>query len=257
MHRAGDIPQAFEDDVSFGARQVPSGERQGLVNGVFSRVASNYDLMNDLMSGGLHRLWKDAFVAELAPPRGGARFAALDMAGGTGDIAARILARGGPGASVTLCDISAEMLAEGRKRLGAEPRAAFVQANAEEVPFPDRSFDAYTIAFGIRNVTHIDAALREAFRVLKPGGRFLCLEFSTVETPLLDDAYDAFSQNVIPALGQFVAGDRGSYEYLVESIRRFPDQQRFAAMIGDAGFARASYRNLTAGIAAIHSGWRI
>ncbi len=257
MQKDGSDDSGVAEAASFGFADVRAADRQGLVNAVFSRVAGRYDLMNDLMSGGLHRLWKDAFVTELAPPKGGSPLAALDMAGGTGDIAARILNRGGEGTSVTVCDISAEMLAEGKRRLGDHGRVRFVQANAEGAPFPDRSFDAYTIAFGIRNVTHIDRALAEAYRVLRPGGRFLCLEFSTVDMPMLDTVYDAFSFKMIPALGGLVTGDRTSYRYLVESIRKFPDQAHFARMIEAAGFARATYRNLTGGIAAIHSGWRI
>ncbi len=246
-----------DDKASFGFKTVGAAERQRLVNGVFSRVAGRYDLMNDLMSGGLHRLWKDAFVAELSLPKGEVPFAVLDMAGGTGDIAVRILERGGKRTSVTVCDISAKMLDEGKHRLAGREHVRFVQANAEHAPFQDRNFDAYTIAFGIRNVTHIDRALAEAYRVMRPGGRFLCLEFSTVDMPMLDTVYDAFSFNIIPALGGLVTGDRDSYRYLVESIRRFPDQARFAQMIAAAGFARVSFRNLTGGIAAIHSGWRI
>lgn len=249
-----------EQDVAFGFRRVGEGEKQGLVNEVFSKVAERYDQMNDLMSGGLHRLWKDDFVAMLNPPRGQAAFAHLDVAGGTGDIAFRILRAGGPHVRVTLADISPEMVGEGRKRAEAEGllgRCSFSVGNAEELPFPDKSFDAYTIAFGIRNVTHIDKALSEAYRVLKPGGRFLCLEFSQVDVPLLDKVYDAYSFTVIPAVGKVVTGDGHPYRYLVESIRTFPKQDDFKGMIEDAGFANVSYRNLTGGVVAIHSGWRI
>jgi demethylmenaquinone methyltransferase / 2-methoxy-6-polyprenyl-1,4-benzoquinol methylase len=244
-------------ETSFGFASVAEGARQGLVNEVFSKVARRYDLMNDLMSGGLHRLWKAELLTALAPPKGAAPFALLDVAGGTGDVAFRFLDQAGAGGSAVICDISAEMLQAGKARAGERGALSFVQGNAEALPFPDSSFDAYTIAFGIRNVTHIDTALREAFRVLRPGGRFLCLEFSSVEMPLLDTLYDAYSFNAIPRLGGLVAGDAEAYRYLVESIRRFPDQETFMGLIQDAGFERVRYRNLTGGIAAIHSGWRI
>ncbi|HEX5957536.1 MAG TPA: bifunctional demethylmenaquinone methyltransferase/2-methoxy-6-polyprenyl-1,4-benzoquinol methylase UbiE [Hyphomicrobiaceae bacterium] len=248
------------DTVSFGFKTVPEAARQGLVNEVFSSVASRYDLMNDLMSGGLHRLWKNDFVGMLAPPKSARPFLLLDVAGGTGDITLKALRTGGPGTQVTLLDISPEMVEVGRKRVadaGLSDRVTFTIGNAEALPFPDKSFDAYTIAFGIRNVTHIDRALVEAYRVLKTGGRFLVLEFSACEVPLLDRLYDLHSFEVIPRLGQLTAGDAESYRYLVESIRKFPRQERFAEMIRAAGFSRVSFRNLTGGIAAIHSGWRI
>jgi len=244
-------------EASFGFAKVAPEAKQGLVNEVFARVASRYDLMNDLMSGGLHRLWKDDVVSWLAPPKGPQGFALLDVAGGTGDIASRVLGAAGAGTRATICDISAEMIAVGRERAGASQRLAFVRGNAESLPFAAKSFDAYTIAFGMRNLTRIDAALAEAYRVLKPGGRFLCLEFSAVETPLLDTLYDAYSMTAIPALGALVAGDGEPYRYLVESIRRFPDQKSFMGMIENAGLERVRYRNLTGGIAAIHSGWRL
>ncbi|MGD2024445.1 MAG: bifunctional demethylmenaquinone methyltransferase/2-methoxy-6-polyprenyl-1,4-benzoquinol methylase UbiE [Methyloceanibacter sp.] len=244
-------------ETSFGFARVSEGARQGLVNEVFSRVASRYDLMNDLMSGGLHRLWKTDLVTALAPPKTDTDFALIDVAGGTGDIATRFLDIAGGGSSAVICDISKEMMNEGVKRAAGRGRLSFVQGNAESLPFQSGRFHAYSIAFGIRNVTHIETALAEAYRVLKPGGRFLCLEFSNVEMPVLDRLYDAYSFNAIPALGRLVAGDAESYRYLVESIRRFPDQDRFAGMIQEAGFERVRYRNLTGGIAAIHSGWRL
>jgi demethylmenaquinone methyltransferase/2-methoxy-6-polyprenyl-1,4-benzoquinol methylase len=247
-----------DGEASFGFRNVASGERQSLVNDVFARVANRYDLMNDLMSGGVHRLWKNDLINWLAPSRTTPQ-SLLDVAGGTGDIASRFLDAAHPDATVAICDISGEMLEAGRARHGGRygDRLRFVQGNAEALPFPDRSFDAYAIAFGIRNVTNIDSALAEAFRVLTRGGRFMCLEFSEVQTPMLDKAYDAFSFNVIPRLGELIAKDGDSYRYLVESIRRFPKQQRFADMLRDAGFERVQYRNLSSGIAALHSGWRI
>ena len=244
--------------TSFGFASVAEGAKQGLVNAVFARVARNYDLMNDLMSGGLHRLWKSEFVNLLAPPKSAVAYALLDVAGGTGDIARKVLDAAGSGTAAVICDISVEMMQVGRARAeGLGDRLAFVQGNAESLPFAARSFDAYTIAFGIRNVTHIEAALAEAYRVLKPGGRFLCLEFSSVEVPLLDTLYDVYSFNAIPVLGGLVAGDSASYQYLVESIRRFPDQKSFMRLIENAGFERVRYRNLTGGIAAIHSAWRL
>ncbi len=242
---------------SFGFASVAEEAKQGLVDGVFSRVARSYDLMNDLMSGGLHRLWKAELVSMLVPPKGAAPYALLDVAGGTGDVAARLLGTAGEGARAIICDISAEMIEVGREREQGETRLKFVRGNAEVLPFEDGSFEAYTVAFGMRNLTHLEAALAEAFRVLKHGGRFLCLEFSSVEMPLLDRLYDAYSFTAIPALGALVAGDGEAYRYLVESIRRFPDQKSFAQAIEDAGFERVRYRNLSGGIAAIHSAWRL
>lgn len=246
--------------TSFGFRAVPEGARQGLVNAVFSSVASRYDLMNDLMSGGLHRLWKADLVTMIGAPRDAHPFRLLDVAGGTGDIAIRYAEGSGANATAVLVDISPEMLTEGRAKVaakGLDTRITVTQGNAEALPLPDRTFDAVTIAFGIRNVTHIDAALREAFRVLRIGGRFLCLEFSECQVPLLDRLYDFHSFEVIPRLGEIAAGSAEPYRYLVESIRRFPNQERFAAMIREAGFERVSVRNLTGGIAAIHSGWKL
>lgn len=245
--------------ASFGYRDVPEAEKEGLVREVFSSVAQKYDLMNDLMSAGVHRLWKDAMVEWLNPRPG---WTVLDVAGGTGDIAFRIAelvrARGGE-AKITVCDINADMVQEGVRRAEAkgERAIAWLTGDAEALPIPDASVDAYTIAFGIRNVTHIDKALGEARRVLKPGGRFLCLEFSRVEAPGFDALYDAYSMNVLPRLGRMVAGDAEAYRYLAESIRRFPPQNAFAKMIEKAGLSRVKVRNLTGGIAAIHSAWRI
>ncbi|MEO1200883.1 MAG: bifunctional demethylmenaquinone methyltransferase/2-methoxy-6-polyprenyl-1,4-benzoquinol methylase UbiE [Pseudomonadota bacterium] len=243
----------------FGNRTVEAVEKEGLVRQVFDRVASRYDLMNDLMSGGLHRLWKDAMVAWLSPPRR-RPWSVIDVAGGTGDVAFRVLDRA-PGAHVTVLDINQEMLDVGQmragKRSGGEAgRVAFLQGDAQTLPFEDASFDAYTIAFGIRNVTRIEDALSEARRVLKPGGRFLCLEFSQVTAPMLDRVYDFYSFNAIPAMGRLVAGDAESYRYLVESIRRFPNQAAFSTMIEQAGLRRVRHRNLSGGIAAMHSAYK-
>ncbi|MXN66789.1 bifunctional demethylmenaquinone methyltransferase/2-methoxy-6-polyprenyl-1,4-benzoquinol methylase UbiE [Stappia sp. GBMRC 2046] len=260
---AGEKARAHGPDMatSFGYRTVADGEKQPLVNDVFHKVARRYDVMNDLMSGGLHRLWKDAMVSRLAPPRSARTpYRVLDVAGGTGDIATRIVTRSGGPAEATVLDINGSMLAVGRERAekaGLADKIRFVEANAEDLPFPDRHFDAYTIAFGIRNVPHIDKALSEAFRVLKRGGRLLVLEFSQVDVPMLDRVYDAFSFNAIPAIGRYVAGDGEPYRYLVESIRKFPHQERFAQMIREAGFSRVDYRNFSGGIAALHSGWKI
>jgi demethylmenaquinone methyltransferase/2-methoxy-6-polyprenyl-1,4-benzoquinol methylase len=245
--------------ASFGFRDVPEEEKEGLVREVFSSVAKRYDLMNDLMSGGVHRLWKDAMVEWLNPQPG---WRVLDVAGGTGDIAFRIAEaarRRGGEAAITVCDINAAMLGEGVRRAEEKSEAAitWICGDAEALPIPDASVDAYTIAFGIRNVTHIDRALVEARRVLKPGGRFLCLEFSRVEAPGLDTLYEQFSFSVLPKLGEWVAQDAESYRYLAESIRRFPPQAKFAKMIETAGLSRVKVRNLTGGIAAMHSAWKI
>lgn len=239
----------------FGFETIPEGEKAGRVRGVFSSVAARYDLMNDAMSLGIHRLWKDAMVDWLAPRPD---MAVLDVAGGTGDIAFRIVRRSG--ARVTLLDLTEAMLVEGRERATREGMAdwlSFVTGDAMALPFRDNTFDAFTISFGIRNVTRPEAALAEAFRVLRPGGRFLCLEFSRIPVEGLQWLYDRYSFNVIPALGQAIARDRASYQYLVESIRRFPDQRSFGAMIEDAGFGQVRWRNLTLGVAALHSGWKL
>ena len=247
-----------ENHTDFGFRRVPLGDKQALVDDVFHSVARRYDLMNDLMSGGLHRAWKEALVTAVNPPRNDAAFELLDLAGGTGDVAFRVADAGGPGTHVTVADINVEMLAVGRERAAkAKRNIEFIEANAEALPLPDKSFDAVTIAFGIRNVPRIEAALIEAHRVLKIGGRFLCLEFSSVDVPGLDRLYDLYSFNVIPAVGRAVTGDAEAYRYLVESIRKFPNQARFAAMVEVAGFSRVEVRNLTGGIAAMHSGWKI
>lgn len=240
----------------FGYQTVPEEAKAGMVHGVFTRVASKYDLMNDLMSGGVHRLWKDAMMDWLAP-RPGQHL--LDVAGGTGDIAFRFLKRA-PTANATVLDMTESMLAEGRQRAEAEQMADsldWIVGDAMALPFADNSFDVYTISFGIRNVTRIPDALSEAYRVLRPGGRLMVLEFSQIPNEALQWAYDRYSFNVIPALGQIVANDRESYQYLVESIRKFPNQESFAGLIRAAGFGQVKYRNLTMGVAALHSGWKL
>lgn len=249
-----------DQETHFGFRQVPLTDKQALVDDVFHSVARRYDLMNDLMSGGLHRAWKNDLVVAVNPPRDHRSFRLLDVAGGTGDVAFRVIEAGGAGTHVTILDINGDMLAVGRERATGrhlDHALAFVESNAENLPFPDKSFDAYTIAFGIRNVPRIDVALREAFRVLRPGGHFLCLEFSAVDVPGLEILYDLYSFNVIPAIGRAVTGDADAYRYLVESIRKFPTAERFAGMIRAAGFARVSYRKMTGGVVALHSAWRL
>ncbi len=246
-------------ETSYGFHRVEAGEKQPLVDAVFHKVANRYDLMNDLMSGGLHRLWKDGLATWLNPPKRPG-YQVLDVAGGTGDVAFRIVEDSARQAHATVLDINGSMLAVGRERadrLGLAGNVDFVEANAEQLPFGDDRFDAYTIAFGIRNVPRIATALAEAYRVLKPGGRFLCLEFSEVDMPLLDRVYEAWSFRAIPEIGRLVTGDAEPYSYLVESIRKFPNQAAFAAMIGAAGFGRVTFRNYSGGIAALHSGWKL
>ena len=245
-----------DDTTHFGYETIPEADKAGRVHGVFTSVASRYDVMNDVMSLGVHRLWKDAMMDWLVP-RPGQRL--LDVAGGTGDIAFRFLNRA-PSAKATVLDLTESMLDAGRERAEAESldgRLDWVVGDAMALPFEDRSFDVYTISFGIRNVTRIADALSEAYRVLKPGGRLMVLEFSQIPNDMMQKAYDLYSFNVIPRMGQAIARDRASYQYLVESIRRFPDQEIFAGMIRDAGFEQVRYRNLSMGIAALHSGWKI
>jgi demethylmenaquinone methyltransferase / 2-methoxy-6-polyprenyl-1,4-benzoquinol methylase len=245
-----------DSTTHFGFQTVPEAEKAGMVHGVFTRVASKYDIMNDLMSGGVHRLWKDAMMDWLAP-RPGQRL--LDVAGGTGDVAFRFLKRAA-GAQAVVCDMTESMLIAGRQRAEADrmaERLDWVVGDAMALPFASNSFDVYTISFGIRNVTRIADALTEAYRVLRPGGRLMVLEFSQIPNDLMQKAYDLYSFNVIPAMGQIVTGDRDSYQYLVESIRKFPDQETFAGMIRQAGFGQVKYRNMTMGVAALHSGWKI
>jgi demethylmenaquinone methyltransferase / 2-methoxy-6-polyprenyl-1,4-benzoquinol methylase len=247
------------ETTHFGFEEVPLGEKQARVDDVFHKVAARYDLMNDVMSAGLHRLWKDTLVAMLRPPRN-RPFRHLDVAGGTGDVAFRILDAGGSRTHVDVLDINASMLGVGADRAAAKgyaDRIGFIECNAEALSLPDKTYDAYTIAFGIRNVPRIPMALQEAFRVLRRGGRFLCLEFAPVEMPVLDRIYDAYSFNVIPPLGKMITGDGEPYRYLVESIRKFPRPDAFSQMIRDAGFQQVTHRALTGGIANIHSGWKL
>lgn len=240
----------------FGAREVPEGEKAGMVRDLFNDVANKYDIMNDVMSVGIHRIWKEAMMDWLAP-RPGQKL--LDVAGGTGDVSFKFLKRAGHG-HATVCDLTEGMLEEGRKRAEAAQMADsldWVVGDAMNLPFEDNTFDVYTISFGIRNVTRPQEALNEAYRVLKPGGRLMVLEFSQLPNPMMQKAYDLYSFNVIPRMGQVIANDRDSYQYLVESIRNFPDQDTFLGMVRQAGFENAKYRNLTMGIAALHSGWKI
>ena len=245
-----------EKSTHFGFDEIPESEKAGRVRGIFGSVAGKYDVMNDAMSLGIHRIWKDAMMDWLAP-RAGQRL--LDVAGGTGDIAFRFLDRAGQG-HATVLDITEPMLIEGRKRAEAAAMADsldWVVGDAMALPFADDSFDVYTISFGIRNVTRPQEALDEAFRVLRPGGRLMVLEFSQIPSEMLQRVYDLYSFHIIPRLGQVIAGDRDSYQYLVESIRRFPDQEAFLEMVRAAGFENAKYRNLSLGIACLHSGWKL
>jgi len=250
------MTQNSENTTHFGFETVPESEKAGRVQGVFGSVASKYDVMNDAMSMGIHRIWKDAMMDWIAP-RPGTKL--LDVAGGTGDISFRYLKRAGHG-HATVCDLTEPMLVEGRKRAEAAQMADsldWVTGDAMALPFPDNSFDTYTISFGIRNVTRPQEALNEAYRVLKPGGRLMVLEFSQIPNDMMQKAYDLYSFNVIPKMGQVIANDADSYQYLVESIRKFPDQETFLNMVKQAGFENAKYRNLTMGIACLHSGWKI
>ena len=245
-----------DNTTHFGFETVREADKAGRVQGVFNSVASKYDVMNDVMSMGIHRIWKDAMMDWLAP-RPGQKL--LDVAGGTGDISFRFLQRAGSGHS-TVLDLTEPMLVEGRKRAEADSMAAsldWVVGDAMALPFADNTFDVYTISFGIRNVTRPQEALNEAFRVLRPGGRLMVLEFSQIPVPAMQWAYDRYSFNVIPEMGKLIANDRDSYQYLVESIRKFPDQDTFLDMVKQAGFENAKYRNLTMGIAALHSGWKL
>ncbi|QGY00251.1 bifunctional demethylmenaquinone methyltransferase/2-methoxy-6-polyprenyl-1,4-benzoquinol methylase UbiE [Roseovarius faecimaris] len=245
-----------EKTTHFGFETVPESEKAGRVKGVFGSVASKYDVMNDAMSLGIHRIWKDAMMDWLAP-RPGQKL--LDVAGGTGDISFRFLERAGAG-HATVLDLTEPMLIEGRKRAEAESLSDsldWIVGDAMALPFEDNTFDVYTISFGIRNVTRPQEALNEAFRVLKPGGRLMVLEFSQIPNELMQKVYDLYSFNIIPRMGQAIAGDKDSYQYLVESIRKFPDQETFLSMVRQAGFENAKYRNLSMGIACLHSGWKI
>ena len=245
-----------EKTTHFGFEDIPEDQKAGRVRGVFGTVASKYDIMNDVMSVGIHRLWKDAMMDWLAPRPGQTL---LDVAGGTGDIAFRFLKRAGEG-HATVLDLTEEMLIEGRHRAEAEDMGeslSWLVGDAMALPFENNTFDVYTISFGIRNVTRPQEALNEAFRVLKPGGRLMVLEFSQIPNDMLQKAYDLYSFNIIPRMGQAIAGDRDSYQYLVESIRKFPDQETFLGMVRDAGFDNAKYRNLSLGIACLHSGWKL
>ena len=245
-----------DQTTHFGFETVHAAEKAGKVQGVFNSVAAKYDVMNDVMSIGIHRIWKEAMMDWLAPRCGQTL---IDVAGGTGDVSFKFLNRAGSG-HATVLDLTENMLIEGRKRAEAsemEQSLDWLVGDAMALPFADNSFDVYTISFGIRNVTRPEDALSEAFRVLRPGGRLMVLEFSQIPVPLVQKAYDLYSFNIIPAMGKMIANDRDSYQYLVESIRKFPDQETFLNMIRGAGFENVSYRNLSLGIAALHSGWKI
>lgn len=245
-----------DNTTHFGFETVAEGDKAGRVRGVFSSVASKYDVMNDAMSFGIHRIWKDAMMDWLAP-RAGQRL--LDVAGGTGDVSFRFLKRAGFG-HATVLDLTEPMLVEGRKRAEAarlEGSLDWIVGDAMALPFDDNTFDVYTISFGIRNVTRPQEALNEAYRVLKPGGRLMVLEFSHIPNDMLQNLYDFYSFNAIPVMGKLITGDRDSYQYLVESIRKFPDQDSFLKMVKSAGFDNAKYRNLSLGIACLHSGWKL
>ncbi|MFG6559002.1 bifunctional demethylmenaquinone methyltransferase/2-methoxy-6-polyprenyl-1,4-benzoquinol methylase UbiE [Sulfitobacter sp. 1A15299] len=250
------MTQDADKTTHFGFETVPEHEKAGRVQGVFNSVASKYDIMNDVMSMGIHRVWKEAMMDWLAP-RPGQKL--LDVAGGTGDVSFKFLKRAGRG-HATVLDLTEPMLVEGRQRAEADRLTGsldWVVGDAMALPFPDNTFDVYTISFGIRNVTRPQEALNEAYRVLRPGGRLMVLEFSQLPNPAMQKAYDLYSFNVIPRMGQAIAGDRDSYQYLVESIRNFPDQETFLSMVRAAGFGQAKYRNLSMGIAALHSGWKL
>ncbi len=250
---------AAPDETHFGERTIRLDEKQGLVDDVFHRVASRYDVMNDLMSFGLHRLWKDALVAKVRPSRL-RPFAHIDVAGGTGDVAVRVADAGGPLTGVTVVDVNTDMLRVAADRAAMRSdlsRLTFIEGNAEALPLPDTRFDAYTIAFGIRNVPRMERALSEAYRVLKRGGHYLCLEFSRVDLPVFEKIYDAYSFAAIPAIGKVVTGDGAPYRYLAESIRKFPSPDQFADMVRQAGFARVGFTRLSGGVVAIHSGWKL
>ena len=250
------MTQDADKTTHFGFETVPEHEKAGRVQGVFNSVASKYDIMNDVMSMGIHRVWKEAMMDWLAP-RPGQKL--LDVAGGTGDVSFKFLKRAGHG-HATVLGLTEPMLVEGRQRAEADRLTGsldWVVGDAMALPFPDNTFDVYTISFGIRNVTRPQEALNEAYRVLRPGGRLMVLEFSQLPNPAMQKAYDLYSFNVIPRMGQAIAGDRDSYQYLVESIRNFPDQETFLSMVRAAGFGQAKYRNLSMGIAAQHSGWKL
>jgi demethylmenaquinone methyltransferase/2-methoxy-6-polyprenyl-1,4-benzoquinol methylase len=256
VQRKGRQAPMSENTTHFGFETVREDEKAGRVQGVFTSVASKYDIMNDVMSVGIHRIWKEAMMDWLAP-RAGQKL--LDVAGGTGDVSFKFLGRAGSGHAI-VCDITESMLVAGRQRAEAESMSGsldWVVGDAMALPFEDNTFDVYTISFGIRNVTRPQEALNEAYRVLRPGGRLMVLEFSQLPNPMMQAAYDSYSFNVIPQMGQLIAGDRDSYQYLVESIRKFPNQETFLGMVKTAGFGNAKYRNLSLGIAALHSGWKL